>query len=114
MLLAPHFRNQRKKKALAETKTQFSKVADENRQLLKQLEDTQRENYQVGLAWTLKPPRMIGWRRYGTLWLGVCDELPWALAQVTEHLRRELLAKTERIASLEAELVKVRAQVLLC
>lgn len=40
-------RNQRKKKALAETKGQFSKVADENRVLLKQLEDTQRENYQV-------------------------------------------------------------------
>ncbi|KXZ47560.1 hypothetical protein GPECTOR_34g719 [Gonium pectorale] len=68
-LLGP---NQRKKKALAETKNQFSKVADENRVLLKQLEDTQRENYQV-----------------------------------TEHLRRELLARTEKIASLEADLVKL-------
>ncbi|KAG2441078.1 hypothetical protein HXX76_003931 [Chlamydomonas incerta] len=66
--------NQRKKKALAETKNQFSKVADENRVLLKQLEDTQRENYQV-----------------------------------TEHLRRELLAKTEAIAALESDLVKLAA-----
>ncbi|KAG2495412.1 hypothetical protein HYH03_006360 [Edaphochlamys debaryana] len=64
--------NQRKKKALAETKNQFSKVADENRVLLKQLEDNQRENYQV-----------------------------------TEHLRRELLAKTEHIASLEGDLIKL-------
>ncbi|GLI63274.1 hypothetical protein VaNZ11_006179 [Volvox africanus] len=64
--------NQRKKKALAETKSQFSKVADENRVLLKQLEDTQRENYQV-----------------------------------TEHLRRELLTKTEKIAALEADLIKL-------
>ncbi|GLC47469.1 hypothetical protein PLESTB_000133900 [Pleodorina starrii] len=66
--------NQRKKKALAETKNQFSKVADENRVLLKQLEDTQRENYQV-----------------------------------TEHLRQQLLAKTEKIAALEGDLVKLAA-----
>lgn len=40
-------RNQRKKKALADTKTQYNKVTDENRTLLKQLDDTQRENYEV-------------------------------------------------------------------
>ncbi|GAX85577.1 hypothetical protein CEUSTIGMA_g12992.t1 [Chlamydomonas eustigma] len=39
--------NQRKKKALADTKSQFHKVTDENKSLLKQLEDTQRENYEV-------------------------------------------------------------------
>ncbi|MEW5297752.1 MAG: hypothetical protein WDW36_000936 [Sanguina aurantia] len=61
--------NQRKKKALADSKVQFSRVADENRTLLRQLEDTQRENYEV-----------------------------------TEHLRRELMAKAERIAMLEVEL----------
>lgn len=41
------YRNQRKKKALADSKIQFSRVADENRTLLRQLEDTQRENYEV-------------------------------------------------------------------
>lgn len=39
--------NQRKKKALADTKSQFGKISEENRNLIKQLEDTQRENYEV-------------------------------------------------------------------
>ena len=96
---------------MAETKTQFSKVADENRQLLKQLEDTQRENYQVSLSlgqrgssYTASLEYRVCKLRACIRWLGTgLDPL-----QVTEHLRRELLAKTERIASLEAELVKVR------
>lgn len=45
--LAPVHRNQRKKKALADTKTQFNKLTGENKQLLKHLEDSQRENYEV-------------------------------------------------------------------
>uniref|UniRef100_A0A7S0VHW6 Uncharacterized protein n=1 Tax=Polytomella parva TaxID=51329 RepID=A0A7S0VHW6_9CHLO len=64
--------NQRKKKALAETKSQFSKLTSENRILLKQLEETQRENYQV-----------------------------------TEHLREELLKKTEEVTALETDIVKL-------
>eukprot|EP00798_Chlamydomonas_sp_ICE-L_P001671 gene1671-33065_t len=39
--------NQRKKKALADTKSQFKKISDENKSLIQQLEDTQRENYEV-------------------------------------------------------------------
>lgn len=72
--------------------------------LLKQLEDTQRENYQVGCC--------------GRARGAVCDKPIMgslgfvlnvlALQQVTEHLRRELLAKTEAIAALESDLVKVR------
>ena len=41
------FRNQRKKKALADTKNQYGRVAEENKALLEQLEFTQRENYEV-------------------------------------------------------------------
>jgi len=59
---------------LAETKTLFSKVADENKSLIKQLEDTQKENYEV-----------------------------------TEHLRHELLIKTDRIAELEGEVAKIKS-----
>eukprot|EP00197_Chlamydomonas_leiostraca_P014815 CAMPEP_0202874320 /NCGR_PEP_ID=MMETSP1391-20130828/25171_1 /ASSEMBLY_ACC=CAM_ASM_000867 /TAXON_ID=1034604 /ORGANISM="Chlamydomonas leiostraca, Strain SAG 11-49" /LENGTH=436 /DNA_ID=CAMNT_0049555731 /DNA_START=78 /DNA_END=1384 /DNA_ORIENTATION=+ len=64
--------NQRKKKALADTKNQFGKVADENKVLVKTLEETQRDNYEV-----------------------------------TEHLRKELLAKTEKIGELQAEIAKL-------
>lgn len=64
--------NQRKKKALADTKSQASRVADENKALLAQLEFTQSENYAV-----------------------------------TEHLRKELLAKTQRVAELEDQLQRV-------
>ncbi len=67
-----HCRNQRKKKALADQKNQFVKVADENKTLVKTLEDTQKDNYEV-----------------------------------TEHLRTELLAKTQQIADLQALAVKV-------
>ncbi len=47
LTIARRHRNQRKKKALADTKSQFAKVTEENKTLLKQLEDTQRENYEV-------------------------------------------------------------------
>ncbi len=70
----PH-RNQRKKKALAETKSQFAKVADVNRSLTLQLEETQQESYEV-----------------------------------TEHLRRELLDKTQKIVDLQNQLAKVRTR----
>ena len=73
-------RNQRKKKALADTKGQYGRVADENRTLLEQLEATQKENYAV-----------------------------------TEHLRKELLAKTQHIAELQAKNEQVRLwRILLC
>ncbi len=65
-------RNQRKKKALADTKSQYGRVADENKALLEQLEFTQRENYEV-----------------------------------TEHLREELLVKSQTVANLQAQLAKV-------
>jgi 5'-deoxynucleotidase YfbR-like HD superfamily hydrolase len=65
-------RNQRKKKALADTKNQFVKVADENKTLVKQLEETQKDNYEV-----------------------------------TEHLRTELLTKTQLIADLKTQAIKV-------
>ncbi len=65
-------RNQRKKKALADTKSQYGRVADENKALLEQLEFTQRENYEV-----------------------------------TEHLREELLVKSQTVADLQAQLAKV-------
>lgn len=68
-------RNQRKKKALADTKNQYGKVADENKVLVKTLEETQRDNYEV-----------------------------------TEHLRKELLSKTEKIAEQQATLAKVRTR----
>ncbi|KAJ9511712.1 hypothetical protein QJQ45_018016, partial [Haematococcus lacustris] len=63
--------NQRKKKALADTKSQFGKVADENRLLTKHLEETQKDNYEV-----------------------------------TEHLRTELLQRTQQIADLKAQSLK--------
>eukprot|EP00983_Pelagomonas_calceolata_P105009 1159086-Pelagomonas_calceolata.AAC.4 len=65
-------RNQRKKKALADTKSQFGRVADENQALLEQLEFTQRENYEV-----------------------------------TEHLREELLHKSQQVADLQTQIQRV-------
>lgn len=40
-------RNQRKKHALAETKSQYNQVVTENKKLLQQWDDTQRDTYQV-------------------------------------------------------------------
>mmetsp|Transcript_7946 Transcript_7946/g.21214 ORF Transcript_7946/g.21214 Transcript_7946/m.21214 type:complete len:473 (+) Transcript_7946:53-1471(+) len=67
--------NQRKKKALADTKSQFGRVADENQALLEQLEFTQRENYEV-----------------------------------TEHLREELLHKSQQVADLQTQIQREREQ----
>ena len=68
-------RNQRKKKALADSKNQFVKVADENKTLVKTLEEAQKDNYEV-----------------------------------TEHLRTELLTKTQQVADLKAQAAEVRAR----
>jgi hypothetical protein len=78
-LLPSQCRNQRKKKALADAKHQFARVADENRALARALEDTQQENYEV-----------------------------------TEHLRLELLEKTQKIGELQAQLAKVTLHDMTC
>ena len=66
------FRNQRKKKALADTKEAYSKLLADNTALVQQLQAAQRDNYQV-----------------------------------TEHFRREVLAKNDRISTLQTQLDQV-------
>ena len=68
------YRNQRKKKALADTKDAYNKLLADNTALLKQLQDTQRDSYAV-----------------------------------TEHFRKEVLGKNERIAELQAQVEQVRS-----
>jgi hypothetical protein len=65
-------RNQRKKKALADTKDAYNKLLSDNTALLKQLQDTQRDSYAV-----------------------------------TEHFRKEVLGKNERIAELQGQVEQV-------
>ncbi|GMH39630.1 hypothetical protein BSKO_07528 [Bryopsis sp. KO-2023] len=65
--------NERKKRALAETKAKYSQLLEENKRLLQDRENTERENYEV-----------------------------------TEYLRKELLAKTERLVGVDNQIQEIR------
>lgn len=67
--------NQRKKKALFETKSRYNSLVEENKQLLAERENAANESYEV-----------------------------------TEYLRREILAKNERIGELESQLQQTEVE----
>ena len=110
--------SQRKKRALAESRLKYNALVEENKRLLLDRNESERHTFEVRLAWTrwLATCCVAAWvsllrggELRGALFLSRRASTPAfghsppsrTPPQVTEYMRREILAKTTKIGQLE-------------